>query len=82
MKLAPDSHFPKILTVIENYWAPAEIDGDMAVFPRKQMAEKITKLPTFFNFALQYLKHGKDQYVCSPKIGPKGAFWPKNENFA
>ena len=47
MKLAPDSHFPKTLTVIEDYWAPAEIDGDMAVFLRKQMAEKVTKLPTF-----------------------------------
>ena len=47
MKLAPDSHFPKTLTVIEDYWAPAEIDRDMAAFPRKQMAEKAIKLPTF-----------------------------------
>ena len=71
MKLAPDSHFPKTLTVIEDYWAPAEIDGDMAVFLRKQMAEKVTKLPTFQLCSLIFETWQGPICVLKTKIGPK-----------
>ena len=46
-KLGPVFNFPEILTMIEDYWVVARIDGGIAA----QMAKKLSVTPISFSLA-------------------------------
>ena len=68
-------NFPNILVVIENFWVPARINGETAVFPRK----KFTKI----DFLLSDVKNMVPFKIGAyPKSAVTGAFWPKTQFLA